>query len=174
MTNTEANVFVFTLGQAAKEVGLAKSTVHAAIKNGKLSASKKHGMYEIQAAELFRVWPKKSQDEEPKSAGAALVQQAILEAEVSGKDREIGLLKDQVSDLKSERDLYRQRADKYERKSEQLLLDHEQKTEAILTAKPEPKRSAITPWILGLIMVVLAAILADRLGLISLLDIVTL
>lgn len=172
MTDTLSNATVFTLGQAAKAVGIAKSTVHTAIKNGKLSASKNDGKYEIQAAELFRVWPQKSQSEEPESAGEALVQQAILEAEVSGKEREIGLLKEQISDLKNERDLYRQRADKYEKKSEQLLLEHEQKTEANLAEKSRAKKHGITPWILALVLIVLAGLLADRFGLISLLNLV--
>jgi hypothetical protein len=44
-------------GQAAKEVGLDKSTISRAIKSGKLSAHRKEsGGYEIDPAELFRVF----------------------------------------------------------------------------------------------------------------------
>jgi hypothetical protein len=46
-----------SLGQAAKEVGLDKSTLSRAIKSGKLSAHRKEsGGYEIDPAELFRVF----------------------------------------------------------------------------------------------------------------------
>jgi hypothetical protein len=51
-----------SLGQAAKEVGLDKSTISRAIKSGKLSAQRKErGGYEIDPAELFRVFPPASQ-----------------------------------------------------------------------------------------------------------------
>jgi hypothetical protein len=47
-----------SLGQAAKEVGLDKSTISRAIKRGKLSAQRTDsGGYEIDPAELFRVFP---------------------------------------------------------------------------------------------------------------------
>jgi hypothetical protein len=46
-----------SLGQAAKETGLDKSTISRAIKSGKLSAHRKEsGGYEIDPAELFRVF----------------------------------------------------------------------------------------------------------------------
>lgn len=49
-----------TLGQAAKEVGISKPSLSAAIKNGRLSAAKNEsGSYEIDPAELFRVYPPK-------------------------------------------------------------------------------------------------------------------
>ena len=52
----------FSLGQAAKEVGLDKSTISRAIKRGKLSAQRQeNGGYEIDPAELFRVFPPASQ-----------------------------------------------------------------------------------------------------------------
>lgn len=50
-----------TLGQAAKEVGISKPSLSAAIKNGRLSAHKNEsGAYEIDPAELFRVYPPKA------------------------------------------------------------------------------------------------------------------
>ncbi len=49
----------FSLGQAARETGLDKSTLSRAIKSGRLSAQRKNGNsgYEIDPAELFRVFP---------------------------------------------------------------------------------------------------------------------
>lgn len=49
---------MYTLGTAAKATGLAKSTIHRAIKTGKISARSKDGAgYEIDPAELHRVFP---------------------------------------------------------------------------------------------------------------------
>lgn len=52
---------MLTLGKAAKEVGISKPSLSAAIKKGKVSARKNEkGHYEIDPAELFRVYPPKS------------------------------------------------------------------------------------------------------------------
>lgn len=48
----------FSLSQAAKETGKGKSSIHRAIKSGKLSAQRhEDGTYSIDAAELFRAFP---------------------------------------------------------------------------------------------------------------------
>jgi excisionase family DNA binding protein len=49
-----------SMSQAAKEIGMSKTTVHRAIKNGKLSAEKDGSQYKIDPAELFRAFPKNS------------------------------------------------------------------------------------------------------------------
>jgi len=55
-----------SLGQAAKETGLDKSTISRAIKSGRLSATRKeNGGYEIDPAELFRVFAPASKKTEP-------------------------------------------------------------------------------------------------------------
>jgi len=54
-----------SLGQAAKETGMDKSTISRAIKSGKLSATRKeNGGYAIDPAELFRVFAPASKDTE--------------------------------------------------------------------------------------------------------------
>ena len=54
-----------SLGQAAKETGLDKSTISRAIKSGKLSATRQeNGGYAIDPAELFRVFAPAAQDTE--------------------------------------------------------------------------------------------------------------
>lgn len=48
----------FSLSQAAKETGKGKSSIHRAIKSGRLSAQRhQDGTYSIDAAELFRAFP---------------------------------------------------------------------------------------------------------------------
>jgi len=47
----------YTLNEAAKAVGKSKTTIHRAIKSGKISASKlESGAYEIDPSELHRVF----------------------------------------------------------------------------------------------------------------------
>jgi hypothetical protein len=54
-----------SLGQAAKETGMDKSTISRAIKSGKLSATRQeNGGYAIDPAELFRVFAPASKDTE--------------------------------------------------------------------------------------------------------------
>jgi excisionase family DNA binding protein len=53
----------FTAGQAAKAVGKSMPTISKALKTGRLSAKKVGNRYEIDASELFRVWPKASNSE---------------------------------------------------------------------------------------------------------------
>ena len=55
-----SNPIKLTLGQAAKEVGISKPSLSVAIKKGRISANKNDsGVYEIDPAELFRVYPQK-------------------------------------------------------------------------------------------------------------------
>jgi excisionase family DNA binding protein len=48
----------FSLTQAAKQVGKSKPTISKAIKTGRLTAEKIGNGYAIDAAELYRVYPK--------------------------------------------------------------------------------------------------------------------
>lgn len=164
--------YMLTLGQAAKEVGLSKPTISEAIKKGKLSAKKDGHQYQIDPAELFRVWPKGSQEKEPESAGAALVQQAVLEVKLEASERENTLLKSQLSDALSERDIRREELEKEKAKTAQFMIGYEREKETNLAEKSRAKKRGITPWILALVLIVLAGLLADRFGLISLLDLV--
>jgi len=48
----------YTLGKAAKTVGKSKTTLHRAIKSGRISAIKSEdGSYSIDPSELHRVFP---------------------------------------------------------------------------------------------------------------------
>ena len=48
---------MFTLGQAAREVGVGKATISRAIHSGRLSANRNDtGGWSIDPAELYRVW----------------------------------------------------------------------------------------------------------------------
>jgi len=61
---TPPNMLFLTLGQAAKECGKQKSTILDAIRNGRLSAGKDDkNQWQIDPAELFRVYPAQQQAE---------------------------------------------------------------------------------------------------------------
>src|ERR1700730_11739641 len=58
-TRTIGNQMYLSLGKAAKEAGVAKSTISKALSSGKLSYREKNSDgYKIDPAELFRVYPK--------------------------------------------------------------------------------------------------------------------
>jgi hypothetical protein len=65
-SSTRATCMKLSLGQAAKETGLDKSTISRAIKSGKLSAERQEsGRYEIDPAELFRVFSPAAKKPDP-------------------------------------------------------------------------------------------------------------
>lgn len=50
----------FTLSQAAKEAGVSKGTLSKALQSGRMSGERREdGSFQIEAAELFRVFPRK-------------------------------------------------------------------------------------------------------------------
>lgn len=54
---------MLTLGEAARQVGKTKTALANAVKDGRLSASRdSKGQYQIDPAELFRVYPAKGQE----------------------------------------------------------------------------------------------------------------
>ena len=48
---------MLTLGQASKMVGISKPTISKAISNGKITAQKVEGIFQIEVSELLRVYP---------------------------------------------------------------------------------------------------------------------
>ena len=97
-----------TLGTAAKATGKSKPTIQRAIKAGRLSATRKHdGSYEIDPAELHRVFPPL-----PLASDAAVTMKqsdtpsvpGLLQAELAG-------LRGELEQVKSERDDLRRRLD---------------------------------------------------------------
>jgi excisionase family DNA binding protein len=94
----------YSLGEAAKELGVSKPTVQRAIKSGRLSATRHDdGSYDIDPAELRRAFPAVTRnsnvpqtlkrDETPGDAH-------VLQAEVDGLREQVALLKDDRDDLR--------------------------------------------------------------------------
>lgn len=62
----QENALRFTLSQAAKEAGVSKSTVSKALSTGRMSGERlEDGSFQIEASELFRVFPKRADERGP-------------------------------------------------------------------------------------------------------------
>ena len=103
----------YTLNAAAKLSGRAKSTISKAIKDGRLSASKNEkGGFEIDGAELSRVFPFPVVDQSPipqpntKSEHENKVLEVELKAERQMRER----LMSEIEDLKIQRDNWQDQA----------------------------------------------------------------
>lgn len=139
-----------SLNKAAKEAGIAKSTLLDALNNGRMSAEKNEkGHWEIDPSELFRVFPKASSEgsekpiQTPSENHQKTIQNSALEIEVkmlreqiermdAERERERSQLTDQIESLKEQAE--RQSAD--HRQALAVLTDQREKK-----ATPQTKRS---------------------------------
>ncbi|MBM9593993.1 helix-turn-helix domain-containing protein [Roseitranquillus sediminis] len=106
----------YTLREAAAEAGCSRSTIHRAIKSGRLSAQRgDHGSYAIDPAELARVFPRDAREtshrdgsEQERAAGhespeVLLVKVEMLEAQLRREQ-------ETIDDLRSRLDRAEERA----------------------------------------------------------------
>lgn len=112
----------YSLGEAAKATGKAKSTILRAIKTGRISAAKKNGAYAIDPSELFRVFDatvaqhhKPNTPQPPDEPYATL--KLRLEMAEKEREREREQLQTTIDDL-------RERLDRSETRITALLADH--------------------------------------------------
>ena len=151
-----ANGMYLTLNQAAKAANKSPSTIHKALKSGRLSyASKDDNGYKIDPAELFRVFPKangKNTESERirikenggERSGEYPANTQDFETELSKKDAEI-------TALKTERDLYKvqnekieQQCENWENRFDKLLLTY-QPAATQQPAEGDTAKSGATP-----------------------------
>ena len=113
---------MLSLSEAATAAGIAKSTIWRAIKAGRISANRTHlGTYEVDPAELFRVFPATSNNSEMKQAAMAADAGAMaaLDAQITALKEVSSLLKEQLEDVRKDRDAWRTQAESNQR----LLID---------------------------------------------------
>ncbi len=132
-----------TLGQAAKEVGISKPSLSAAIKNGRISAYKNEsGSYEIDPAELFRVYPPQSNanrladsnnlpQTNPQKLSMKGGQEQLLDLLLAERDKLIAEKEKAIQRLEREKAEIRQDLEdqKEHAKKMTLLLEHKQSPE---------------------------------------------
>lgn len=109
-----------SLGQAAKEVGVSKATISRAVKQGKISAEKVGNQYEIDPAELFRVYPP-NVSETAERNDAQPLHNDVNDIEIRMLREMLDAKNEHIEDLKSE-----------------LLQAHKEKQS--LLAAPTPRR----------------------------------
>jgi hypothetical protein len=114
---------LISLGQAAKLAGLGKTTLARAIKAGRLSATRRDdGGYQIDIAELERVYPLRSPTEATPATGtgtALMVHpatgdaaSAVLSGEIEALRATAALMREQIADLREDRDRWRDQAER--------------------------------------------------------------
>lgn len=100
----------YTAGKAAKAAGVSITTITRALKSGKISGeAQKSGGWLIDPAELHRVFP-------PVAAQASRDTQVLgsatheIDSRDSGLERLIDTLQEQIADLRTDRDHWREEA----------------------------------------------------------------
>ena len=122
---------MFTLGTAARHVGKSKPTISKAIKDGKLSATKVNGIYQIDPSELSRVFPDTPPTEahtSPQGAISTSVPLALSEQRNAHLEATVEDLKARLDDMKAERDQALQDAREDRNKVMALLEDQRPKS----------------------------------------------
>lgn len=98
---------MFTLGTAAKHCGKSKPTISKAIKDGKLSATKVNGVYQIEPSELSRVFPNTpptGPHTGPQGTASTSIPLALAEQRNTHLEATVNDLKARLDDMKMERD----------------------------------------------------------------------
>ena len=122
---------MFTLGTAAKHVGKSKPTISKAIKDGKLSATKVNGVYQIDPSELDRAFHRSSPSEAqtaPLRASSGSIDVALAEQRNAHLEATVEELKARLDDMKAERDQALQDAREDRNKVMALLEDQRPKS----------------------------------------------
>ena len=105
---------VYTLGQAAKATGKSKTAIARAIGKGKISAVKDDlGRWRIDPSELHRIYPVVSQDNGMSDVNDALghtPDHTGLQHRIELLEVQLAAAKAQVEDLRSDRDAWREQA----------------------------------------------------------------
>ena len=107
---------IFTAAQAAKAVGKSTSTITRSIDNHKISASKRDdGSWQIDAAELYRVFaPAETETQSMKrdAKGELQAELDLMVEKLRSCEALCARLTDEVSDLRADRNAWRQQAER--------------------------------------------------------------
>jgi hypothetical protein len=115
---------MLSLSEAAKTARVSKSTIWRACKAGRVSFKRTDtGEFQIDAAELHRVFPFRATSENGKmnhhATGVAQTEMAILEARIAALKDMAELMREQLGDVRKDRDAWRAQAESNQR----LLVD---------------------------------------------------
>lgn len=135
----------YTLGQAAKATGKSKSTLQAAIKKGRISAIQDDlGQYQIDPAELHRVYPPISptnRPTEPQSERDRTPRTGEDLAEIRALQARLEVMEELVRELRGDKEKAEKReANLWRDVDHWKAMTHEaqQRLKALEAPKPEP------------------------------------
>ena len=112
----------FTLSRAAKEAGVSKSTLSKALSNGRLSGERREdGSFHIEAAELFRVFPKRTA--QANAEPAVVTVREPPETVIERPSSEVELLHLRVRMLEEQLSRERELRDQERETSQETVLD---------------------------------------------------
>jgi hypothetical protein len=145
-----------SLNKAAKAAGVAKSTLLEALNSGRMSAAKNDiGHWEIDPAELFRVFPKTSSTEHQEPIATPLENHQKT-SQSSALEVEVKMLREQVERIDAERERERaQLGDQIEAlrgQAERQSADHRQALAALTDQREkaaEPPKRGLWARLLG-------------------------
>jgi chemotaxis protein histidine kinase CheA len=148
MHATMRNTMKYSLADAAKATGKNKTTIQRAIKSGKISGVKgASGAYEIDPAELHRVFPPATTQRDAQQAASNDMQRPTVALETNGLER--------IAELEKELAVAQSRSISLEEQRQQMSetiedlrgrLDRsEERVTALLMAPPQ-KRRGWWPW----------------------------
>ena len=131
----------FRLSEAAEQIGVSKSTLFRAIRAGRLSATRTDdGLFLIDAAELFRVYPAKGQPvAETRAEERTVVHHATVDAMVEIRVRNAEL-EAQVKALREMLDEARKHGEAWRTQAERLVIAPPR------AAAGQPTRRGWWPW----------------------------
>ena len=139
-----------TLSEAAAWAGKGRPAILKALQKGTISGRKDEGgQWQIDPAELARVYkPGNTQ------GGSSVVPRSTLDIaqEIAGKDRELALLREMLTEVRDERDDVRQDRDRWREQAEvqTRLLTHQQLAPvASPMSAPQEWRAKLARWIAG-------------------------
>ena len=130
----------YTLGQAARAVGMSKTSIFRSIKAGRISGTKdEFGQWCIEPCELHRVYPALTDEtdtngaeEQAVTGGETGVETALVEAmRASLLEQRISDLKTMLDDMRIQRDDMRGQRDAWQRQAEssqRALTDQREKS----------------------------------------------
>ena len=120
-----------SINQASKETGKSVSTIHGAIKSGRISYISREGnSYQIEPSELFRVFPKKDnkKEEEQGGIGEKTMRKSIeLEHQVQLLQSQLDSEKEKSRMLEDKAEFLKNNCDDWKKQAQTLLLTTERK-----------------------------------------------
>ena len=95
----------YTLGEAAKATGKDRATISRALKKGKISGTKDtQGQWQIDPAELHRVYPPAQQSNTERATDNARIRNSNFESDNRVLQAELDAAKERIKNIEAERD----------------------------------------------------------------------